>query len=92
MKNILLLATQPQRFLDQLSFVNQIKNKTDEFKIFFFVGEKVYFKYSNIIDNLNFNIINIKDLRLDPFKKRKKENFIKEKIKKKLNDKQKKKN
>ena len=90
MKNILLLATQPQRFLDQLSFVNQIKNKTDEFKIFFFVGEKVYFKYSNIIDNLNFNIINIKDLSFNSFKK-KKENFIKEKIKKKLNDKQKKK-
>jgi hypothetical protein len=86
-KNILILGTQPQRFLAQLEFANQIKNTTNKFKVFFFISEKVYLKYLDIVDNLNFNIINYQDLKTCSPKKKNIKFSIKKKIKKILNDK-----
>lgn len=57
-KNILVVATQPQRFLDQINFANNIVNITDEIKIYFFISAEIYNYYSEIVNNLEFEIIN----------------------------------
>jgi hypothetical protein len=57
-KNILIDATQSQRFLDQLNFARNIARTTDELKIHFFIGEKVYSLYGNVVDKLEFKVVN----------------------------------
>lgn len=58
MKNILIDATQPQRFLDQVNFARNIEKETDKLKIYFFIGEKIYSLYEKIIDELEFKVVN----------------------------------
>ena len=58
MKNILISATEPQRFLDQINFAKNIIKQTDEFMIYFFISDEVYSLYSDIVDNLKFEVIN----------------------------------
>lgn len=58
MKNILIVATQPQRFLDQVNFAKNIAHETDKFSIHFFVSDEVYSLYSDIVDGLEFKVIN----------------------------------
>ena len=58
MKNILIVATEKQRFLDQVQFANKISNLSIEINIYFFIADDVYNKYKNIIDDLKYVIIN----------------------------------
>jgi hypothetical protein len=83
-KNILIDATQPQRFLDQVNFAKNIVNETDEFVISFFISDEVYSLYGDIVKSLEFKVIN------EPKKESKLSNsnnfkyIIKEKIKNKI--------
>ena len=86
-KNILIVAIQPQRFLDQIIFAENIYNIDKNISIYFFISEEAYSRYSEIVDNLKFKIIN------KPFnfqKKLIKRNYLKDFIKNILNSKQKK--
>jgi hypothetical protein len=58
MKNILICATLQQRFLDQVIFAKNIANETNEFKIYFYVSDDVYSLHSDIVDSLEFKVIN----------------------------------
>ena len=58
MKNILICATLPQRFLDQIVFAKNIASETDNIKIKFFISDDVYSMHSEAADNLEFDIIN----------------------------------
>ena len=59
MKNVLIVASSPQRFLDQLHLANEIsRNSCGNIKIIFFLDEHVYMRYSHVIDNFNFQVIN----------------------------------
>ena len=59
MKNVLIVATSPQRFLDQLHLANEISSKScGKVKIKFFLDEQVYKRYSRNFVNFNFDIIN----------------------------------
>jgi hypothetical protein len=58
LKNILFVATQAQRFLDQLFLANNIKKKGEGISIFFFISDEVYDFYRSEVDNLNFIVIN----------------------------------
>jgi hypothetical protein len=58
MKNILIDATQPQRFLDQVNFAKNIVNETDKFVISFFISDEVYSLYGDIVNSLEFKVIN----------------------------------
>jgi hypothetical protein len=84
MKNILIDATQPQRFLDQVNFAKNIVNETDKFVISFFISDEVYSLYGDIVKSLEFKVIN------EPKKESKLSNsnnfkyIIKEKIKNKI--------
>ena len=62
MINILIVADQPQRFLDQLKFANLLFSKDKNLCVKFFVSNVVYQKYKNIIESLSFEIINKADL------------------------------
>jgi hypothetical protein len=86
MKNILIVATSPQRFLGQLHLANEIYNKSNEnIKINFFFDKEVYTRYSVYIDNFTFNIIN----KLPKIVKRKSYRYnLKEVVKKSLGLKQ----
>lgn len=91
MKNILIVATQPQRFLDQVNFAENIAHKTDDFSIYFFVSDEVYFLYSDVIDGLDFKIINEPKKKSVQSSNTTLKQLIKEKIKNKLASEQKKK-
>lgn len=82
MKNILIVATQPQRFLSQLTFARSINNLTKEFKIYFFIGEKVSFQYRSEVNSLEFDIINNIDNYYNPSKNLILKNIFKKIIKK----------
>lgn len=58
MKNILISATIPQRFLDQVNFAKDLVKKSNEFIIYFFISDDVYSSYNDIVDKLDFEIIN----------------------------------
>ena len=58
MKNILISATVPQRFLDQINFAKNLVNQTSEFTIYFFISDDVYSLYADIVDELDYKIIN----------------------------------
>ena len=58
MKNILISATQPQRFKAQLSFAQKVATETEQFNFYFFVSDEVYFLYNDIIDQLNLRVVN----------------------------------
>lgn len=59
MINILIVATSPQRFIDQLHLANEINSKSyGNIKISFFLDEKVYRRYKQDINNFDFHIIN----------------------------------
>ena len=59
MKNILISATVPQRFLDQINFAKNLVNQTsEEFTIYFFISDDVYSLYADIVDELDYKIIN----------------------------------
>ena len=58
MKKILICATLPQRFLDQVIFAKNIANETDDLDIRFYVSDDVYSMHSQDVDNLEFTIIN----------------------------------
>ena len=59
MINILIVATSPQRFIDQLHLANEINSKSyGNIKINFFLDEKVYRRYKQDINNFDFHIIN----------------------------------
>ena len=81
MKNILIVAIQPQRFLDQISFARNITKKTSEVKIYFFINHETYVFYTEIVNSLEFKIIN--KLEKKEFKRTNK-NFLKEIIKNRL--------
>jgi len=91
MKNILMVAIQPQRFLDQLHFAEELNIKAKgNINIQFFIGEKVYDLYKLEIDKLAFEIIN--DLE---FEEQENNNYVKSNnrliinLKKSLNQEQK---
>ena len=83
MKNVLIAATSPQRFLDQLHLANEISSKSfGKVKIKFFLDEQVYKRYSRNFVNFNFDIINdiprvedIKDINSNKLK-----DFVKKSI------------
>jgi len=83
MKNVLIVATSPQRFLDQLHLANEISSKScGKVKIKFFLDEQVYKRYSRNFVNFNFDIINdiprvedIKDINSNKLK-----DFVKKSI------------
>ena len=58
MTNILISATHPQRFLDQLAFAQKVKSETEHYKIFLFVSDEIYSRYSCLIDRSEFKVIN----------------------------------
>ncbi|QKJ22265.1 hypothetical protein [Poseidonibacter lekithochrous] len=59
MKRILIVSNQPQRFLDQFHFANEIVNKSkNTIDIKFYIDSKVYLKYEDIINSFEFEIIN----------------------------------
>ncbi|GAB1536515.1 hypothetical protein ADMFC3_21460 [Geovibrio sp. ADMFC3] len=59
MKNILFVATQPQRFLDQCLFAAQLsKSASDNIKIKFFIGDNVAGTYKREVGELSFCVIN----------------------------------
>jgi len=59
LKNILIVATHPQRFLDQLHFAKELNSKSNEnIQIYFFIAENVFSLYKDEIDKLSFKIIN----------------------------------
>ena len=58
MKNILICATLQQRFLDQIIFAKNISNETNEFEIYFYVSDDVYSLHQDIVDRLEFKVIN----------------------------------
>lgn len=58
MKNILISATIPQRFQDQIIFAKDLVNQTSEFMIYFFISDDVYSLYSDVVDELDYKIIN----------------------------------
>jgi len=59
MKNVLIVASSPQRFLDQLHMANELSRKScGNIKINFFLDEQVYRQYSHVIANFNFHVIN----------------------------------
>lgn len=91
MKNILVSATQPQRFLDQVNFVKNLTKETDEFVIYFFVSDEVYFLYSDIVDRLEFKVINEPKNKSVHLSNNTFKQLIKEKIKNKLTTEQRKK-
>jgi len=61
MKNILIVSSQAQRFLDQIYLAQELKYKNDDLNIFFFVEDEVNNKYQNVINKLEFKIINTLD-------------------------------
>lgn len=80
-KNILVVATQPQRFLEQISFANSVYYIKENINIYFFISEEIYNYYSEIVDNLKFKIIN---KPFNSYKKFNKQNYLKNFIKKNL--------
>ena len=58
MKDILIVSTQPQRFLDQINFAKNLMERTDTLNILFFIDAEVYSLYPYIVDHLEFKIIN----------------------------------
>jgi len=58
LKNILIVATQPQRFLDQLNLAKELDSTCVNFSILFFIGEKVSQVYKKEVKELEFKIIN----------------------------------
>lgn len=81
MKKILLVATQPQRFLDQVNFAINIKKETDKLAVYFFVSDEVYSLYSDIVDKLEFQIINEPKKKTIPLNNKRFKQIVKEKIK-----------
>jgi hypothetical protein len=63
-KNILFVSTQPQRFLDQLQLAEKISDKKIV-NIKFFISEEVFYKYTDIIKKIEFNIINTMPTKLE---------------------------
>ncbi len=62
MKNILIVSTQPQRFLDQVFLSRCLVNQTDKINVYFFISDNVYSFHKNLIDKFEFKIINkVKD-------------------------------
>ena len=96
MKNILIVGTQPQRFLDQVNFARNVKRESNNLNIKFFINDKVHSKYSIILEQFEFEIINrLKKIeQFENSKKKKKKSFItllKETVKNRLTGNQKKK-
>jgi len=58
MDNILIVSSQPQRFLDQLNMAEKISKHTNNIKIYFYINKNIYSRYKSKIDNLGFDIVN----------------------------------
>ena len=54
---ILILATMPQRFLDQITFAEGLSSFHSKLDIYFFIGDNVLEQYPEKVTNLEFNII-----------------------------------
>jgi hypothetical protein len=52
--NVLMCATQPQRFLEQLNFANQLRERTTKYEIYFFVDDFVHSIYRELLENSGF--------------------------------------
>ncbi|MAD40831.1 MAG: hypothetical protein CL623_00360 [Arcobacter sp.] len=59
MINILIVATQTQRFLDQVRLSKDLQIKDDKLEIYYFVSKEVTQRYKNEINNQKLKIINI---------------------------------
>lgn len=82
-KNLLFVSNLPQRFLDQVSFAeNLILKSSDKFRIFFYISPAVSEKYNTYLQEFNFKIIN--NIDTESTKKTSFIDFIKLKIINKL--------
>lgn len=58
MINVLVTAIHPQRFLDQVRFAKNLRRGTDRLNINFFINDKVYSVYGDVVDELEFEVVN----------------------------------
>lgn len=59
MNNILIVALQPQRFLDQVKFAQSLISQSNDINVHFFIDNSVYSSYQSIVDSLEFKVINV---------------------------------
>ncbi|MCG7489655.1 hypothetical protein MHN79_09135 [Vibrio sp. Of14-4] len=55
---VLIVSGQPQRFLDELDLARSLVKHSSSMSVCFFISDNVYHKYYDIIENMEFNVVN----------------------------------